>query len=159
MSKVADLRAETVGVRPLRPTLFWDFDDTPLYQIVNFARDYTNGFDVYLSSVARYHLVAPMPSWDRAQELIGKLHKLFPHEHYILNCRRVRLRTAPKFVLVQRPADSFCRRIEVAPRPNLIGCGCVGSHQEHRVGAIEPYTTPLNAREKQIVGDYLAGND
>ena len=140
----SELRATTEGVRPLRPVFFWDFDHTPTWAIEDFARSYLTEWDVYESSPERYHLVGKVDSWDRAQELLFKAAKWFPQEHYIMSCRRQRLRVGPKIMTDQGVLDAFPRKIVVTEAPKLLICRCLNGHVEKRVGSIETYTTPVH---------------
>lgn len=140
----SELRATTEGVRPLRPVLFFDFDCTPTWEIEDFARSYLTEWDVYESSPGRYHLVGKVDSWDRTQELLYKAAKCFPHEHYILSCRRQRLRTGPKVVTIEDPLYAYPRKVVVCEAPKLLICRCLNGHVEKRVGSIETYTTPVH---------------
>ena len=144
LSVSGELRATTEGVRPLRPVFFWDFDHAPTWEIDDFARSYLTEWDIYLSSPGRYHLVGKVDSWDRAQELLFKAAKYFPHEHYIMSCRHQRLRTGPKIVTVQGRLDAYPRKVVVCEAPKLLICRCLNGHVEKRVGSIETYTTPVH---------------
>ena len=137
-------RATTEGVRPLRPVFFWDFDHTPTWEIEDFARVYFTEYDVYESSPGRYHLVGKVGSWDTAQKLLFEAAEWFPREHYIMSCRRQRLRIGPKVIPVQGCLDAYPRKLVVSEAPKLLICRCLNGHVEKRVGSIETYTTPVH---------------
>jgi hypothetical protein len=123
----------TYGVRAMHPTLFWDFDHTNVGKIFSYAVVNFSDFDIYESSLKRYHLVAAMKSWDETQEEIDKIAKEFPYEHYIRNCRRQRLRVSDLH-------DKEGKTVKAAPA--LLTCSCPhGIHREKRIGTLEKYAT------------------
>ena len=139
-------RCTTVGVVAAFPTLFWDFDDTALEEIADYCAEHFPGsaWDIYQSSQKKrhFHLVMKEKSWETAQEHINIIAKAFPHERYMQNCRRQRLRIAPKI----DPNGAV-----VAAAPSLVQCNCwrAGAgvlHVEKRFGKEERYETVERCR-------------
>lgn len=126
------IRLSTLGVKPLTPVIFWDFDRTPIEDITKFARKNFIEYDIYLSSKGKYHLVAPADTYDTVQDSLEKIKQQFPSEVYIMNCRRLRLRITAK-------VDDKGR--EIVPAPVLIECFCNGAHVDKRTGILEVYYT------------------
>ncbi len=129
----------TWGVRPTNPVFFWDFDLTGIDMIWRWAKENFKDFDIYLSSYLssrnpnRFHLVAKVDSYDQAQAKLRICAEEFPYEHYIMNCRRLRLRVREKI-------DEL--GATVAPEPSLFYCHCPNyDHNEKRVGIVEQYFT------------------
>ncbi len=137
-------RLETVGVRPLTPTYFWDFDHTGLTTVNLFARENFSDWDIYESSPNRYHLVAACPNWDVVQAKLRITAEEFPNEHYVQHCRRLRLRIAPVWRNVEHLGHEL-----VKPAPVLLTCGCPSLHREKRIGREEKYTIPDRERSRR----------
>lgn len=128
-------RLSTIGVKPTTPTFFWDFDRTPLNEIMAWiSKSNIANFDVYNSSEHRFHLVFSCQTWDQVQEALIACKKQFPTENYIMNCRRLRLRITAKY---------NHHGIERTKAPMLVYCGCPAGHVEKRVGIAENYFVPV----------------
>ena len=131
---MTEIKCSTIGVRPIIPVFFWDFDRTPYEQIINYANSVFEQFDIYLSDPInlKYHLVAKCDSYDEVQAKLLQCKATFPNEVYITHCRRLRLRITAKL-------DPNGK--EILPAPKLIRCHCKHEHNEKRVGMTEVYYT------------------
>ncbi len=130
-SKGSPNRFVMLGVSPTRPTLFYDFDNTPVGDILDYGREHYMNFDIYESSPGRYHFVARMANWDLVQERLFELKRTFPHENYILNAHRLRLRISGKWKEIDSqesyhgfPVFRFHSRLfaRIVPPPHLYRC-------------------------------------
>lgn len=132
-------RYMTLGVKPTKPTFFFDVDKQEGYALED-LREFVK--DAGIKNADYYEtrggvMVAGLTdptTWDAVQDVLERTKASFPRATYPRNCRIARLRISPKW---------DANGEEVSPAPRLVLCTCKGKdgHAEKRVGYLDGYWT------------------